>query len=255
MQSAPFQRPHSEPSRRVGWSTLHKSRVALLIFLSMQATFCFAQDPQAFVAAGNAKFKANDLDGAVADYSKALAINPKLANAWKFRGLTKSMKGDWNGCLTDLNAAVAIEPRNQDFLATRAFAYVQLGRFTNANADFAALQRLDPRNGPKAKLEIAQGLISRARGKSAGRDKEGAIRDLDMVIGLFPNMGVAYHERGAARLELKHYKEAVADFDRAVKDKAWQTGYADSHLLRAKAKRAMGDIAGANADERAARKR
>jgi tetratricopeptide (TPR) repeat protein len=91
--------------------------------------------------------------------------------------------------------------------------------------------------------------------KSAGRDHEGAIQDLNMVLGLYPNMGVAYHERGAAWIGLKRYKEAIADFDRALKDKAWQDRYAGSYILRAKAKRALGDIAGANADERAAKKR
>ena len=231
------------------------SRALLLLVLWMQATLLCAQNAKPFIDAGNAKYAAKDFDGAIAEYSKALTANPKLASAWKFRGLTKSMKGDWKGCLADLNTAVSLEPKNQEFLAARALAHLHLGSLTNANADFATMQRLDRTNGPKARMEIAQGLISRAREKSAGRDHEGAIKDLDMVLGLYPTMGVAYHERGAARMELKRYKEAIADFDRALKDKAWQDRYAGSYVLRAKAKRALGDVAGANADERAAKKR
>jgi tetratricopeptide (TPR) repeat protein len=230
-------------------------KVAFSLLGSLPLAVCLAQAPASFVEAGNAKYAAKDFDGAIADYSKALSANPKNASAFKLRGRAKSMKGDWKGCVSDLNAALAIEPKNQEFLATRAFSYLHLGNFTNANADFATMQRLDPSNGPKAKFEIAQGLLERARSKSAKHDNEGAVKDLDMVLAVAPRLGVAYHERGAAKLDLKRYKEAVADFDLALKDAAWHNKYGDSFILRAKAKRALGDAAGAAADEREAAKK
>lgn len=225
--------------------------IAALIFLNV----CRADDAKALVEAGNGKYKAKDFDGAITDYTKAIEADPKSGDAYKFRGLAKSFKGDWKGCLADINSALTIAPENAEFLVTRAFTHLHLGDLPSANADFATIERLDPKEGPKAKLQIAQGLISRARSKSAGGDNAAAIKDLNMVIALFPELGVAYHERGCAKSDLKQYKEAIADFDLAIKFDAWHNQFGDSYTLRAKAKRALGDAAGADADDKEAEKR
>jgi hypothetical protein len=73
--------------------------------------------------------------------------------------------------------------------------------------------------------------------------------------GLFPELGVAYHERGAAKLDLRRYDEAIADLDLAIKHDDWRNRYGDTDVLRAKAKREKGDIAGAEADEELADKK
>lgn len=226
-----------------------------LVVASIFLGACHAKDAKALVQAGNANYSAKNFDGAIADYTRAIGADPKCADAFKFRGLSKSLKGDWRGCLDDVNAALALTPENIEFLSTRAFTQLHLGNFPAANDDFTRIERLDPKNGPQAKEQIVQGLISRARNKSACGDNAGAVKDLDMVLALVPNLGIAYHERGAAKSDLTHYREAIADFDLAIKFDAWHNRFGDSFALRAKAKKAFGDIAGADADEQEAKKR
>lgn len=76
-----------------------------------------------------------------------------------------------------------------------------------------------------------------------------------MIIAIAPELGMAYHERGAAKGMLQQYKEAIADFDMAIKYDTWHNQQGGSHRLRAAANRALGDNAGAEADEAEAAKR
>jgi tetratricopeptide (TPR) repeat protein len=215
---------------------------------------CFAESVNSSMDAGKKKLEAKDFDGAIAAYTQAITAEPKNAEAYQYRGLTKSMKGDWKGCLEDVNAALKLKPKNTEALALRAFAYVNQGEAKAANEDFKKLESLDPKDGSRARPAVVQNLISKARAKTANHDEEAAIKDLNMALALDPGSGVAYHERGVANLNLKHYQEAIADFDSAIRNDKWHNKFGDSYVLRAKAKRASGDAAGAEADEKSAEK-
>lgn len=205
--------------------------------------------------AGKKKLDAKDFDGAIALYTQAIKLDPKSFEAYKFRGVAKSTKGDWKGCLEDVNAALSISPANTEALALRGFSQINLGDAKAANEDFKELERLDPKDGPKAKLAVAQNLISKAREKSAKHDYKAAINDLNLVLVLYPDSGVAFNERGSANLELKQYKAAIEDLDNAIKYDAWHNQFGESYRLRAKARKALGDVDGAKADQKEADKR
>lgn len=240
--------------QRLGYSSHFVKLTAVLAALAF-LNACNAEDAKSFVKAGTEKYRAKDFDGAIADYTKAIEADPKFGDAYKFRGLSKSLKGDWKGCLADMNSALSLSPESIDFLSTRAFTHLHLGDFPAANTDFTTIERLDPQNGPKAKQQIGQMLISRARSKSAAGENAAAVKDLDMVLGLFPELGIAYHERGGAKSDLKQYKEAIADYDLAIKFDAGHNKFGDTYTLRATAKRALGDTAGAEVDDKEAAKR
>ena len=60
-----------------------------------------------------------------------------------------------------------------------------------------------------------------------------------------PDYSIAYNGRGYARHLAKQYKEAIGDFDEAIR---LNQNYGNAYRNRAVAKRAAGDKAGGDAD-------
>ena len=51
-----------------------------------------------------------DLDGALADYSRAIELKPDLAAAWTYRAAIRRENGDLPGALADRNTSLELNP-------------------------------------------------------------------------------------------------------------------------------------------------
>ena len=67
-----------------------------------------ATDPATYYARGSAEEAKGDLDGAIADYSQVIALDPHNADAYNDRGFAKESKGDLDGAAADLNQAAKL---------------------------------------------------------------------------------------------------------------------------------------------------
>ena len=76
------------------------------VVLSTQAAH--AQSAEDYVDRGNAKSDLKDYQGAIADYNKAIEIDPQYAGAYANRGLVKNKIGDENGFCTDAKKAASL---------------------------------------------------------------------------------------------------------------------------------------------------
>ena len=73
------------------------------------------------------KYNAGNYQGAVADYTKAIEINPSDADWYSFRGFAKSQLEDYKGAIDDYTKAIEIDPLDQYFYIGRAANKVFLG--------------------------------------------------------------------------------------------------------------------------------
>jgi tetratricopeptide (TPR) repeat protein len=87
--------------------------------------------------------KTADLDGAIADYTRALQFESNDASIFYERGTARQKKNDLAGALADYSKTIEIDPTHASAYANRGVVKVLLQK-SDAEADFEAAFRLDP---------------------------------------------------------------------------------------------------------------
>src|SRR5436190_408696 len=87
---------------------------------------------------GTGKTKSGDLDGAIADCTKAIELNPRFVPAYYNRGVARASKGDLDGAIADCTKVIELDPCIP-LAANLASLYTNRGanRFTEGHLDSA----------------------------------------------------------------------------------------------------------------------
>jgi lipoprotein NlpI len=91
------------------------------------------------------KYDKRDLDGALSDYSQAIALKPDFAEAFNGRGRVKKDQNDLEGALADYNQAIELRPSFAEPYAWRAMAKRDKGDLAGALADCSKAIELNPK--------------------------------------------------------------------------------------------------------------
>src|SRR5436190_5363014 len=186
---------------------------------------------------GLAKQAKGDFNAAIADFNRAIELNPKDAVAYSNRGNTKRDKGDLDGAILDYNHSIRVNPKYAYAYYDRGLAKKQKSDLDGAIADYNRVIELDPRF---AKAYCDRGVAKRRKG-----DLDGAISDYNRTIELDHKYAIAYFNRGNAKAEKGDLEGAIADYDRGIE---LNPKYASAYYNRAYTKQTKGDIDGAVAD-------
>jgi tetratricopeptide (TPR) repeat protein len=155
--------------------------------LAMGAAVAQYADGRVYIDRGRAYLKKGDNDRAIADFTQAIQLDPKNADAYVKRGFGYSKKGDNDRAIADFTHAIQLDPKNADAYEGRGNGY----------------------------------LINAAKEKdSTGRtlgDNDRAIADYTKVIQLDPKNAEAYYSRGIAYYFKGYNDLAVADHIKAKK--------------------------------------
>ncbi len=194
-----------------------------------------------FSARGLKRHSAGDLDGALADYDKALDIDPANHQACYRRALARQAKGNLSGALADYNTVLGADPSNADAYRNRAYVKQTLGDTDGALADYHQSVVLNPKS-PVAYYNV--GLIKVKQG-----DLDGAITAYNYALELDPKMAIAYYNRGNAKNSEGDIDGAIADYTQAI---GQDPKIALAYCNRGFARQTKGDTDGALADYTAA---
>jgi putative GTP pyrophosphokinase len=93
---------------------------------------------------GMAYFSKGKYQEAVADFNRALELDPRCAQAAYFRGVVRTVLEDYGGALSDYDLSLSINPFQHFALYRRAQAYWHIGDYAKALADCESALRLEP---------------------------------------------------------------------------------------------------------------
>jgi tetratricopeptide (TPR) repeat protein len=187
-------------------------------------------------------------DSAINDLSTLIGLDPRAAMAFAYRGGAYQQKGDYRSAVADYERALALEPRLEPQLKgqvnlARELASLSVNKKVPLEAERAALLLTLAAND----LRIGRAMTAlnkKPKAEIEANDKT-ILDKIDQSLKINPYSGGTYRLRGDIYLELDQLEAAMNDYTRAiVVDPADPTNYA----ARAKLQQRVGNDAYALAD-------
>lgn len=150
--------------------------------------------------------KQNDL--AVADFSKAIAVNPRYAVPFFYRGNIYLNQQKQEPAIADFTKAVEADPTYADAWFNRGVVYKQLGKFDNALADYTRALQLNPKD--------FDAYNNRGHVYFIQEKYDLAIAEYNKAIELNPNAAISYVFRGNTYSRKEQDELAIKDHTKAI---------------------------------------
>ena len=148
-------------------------------------------------------------DLAIEDFNKAIQLKPNLAASYVNRGIAYSHKKKHNRAITNFNKAIQLNPNLAAAYANRGATYSDKGEYDLAIADFNKAIELDPK--------LAYPYNNRGNVYYHKGELDLAIKDYTTTIELNPQLAPVYYNRGEAWLRLREWNKAKTDLITAKK--------------------------------------
>ena len=157
---------------------------------------------------GSASFDKDDYDGAIAEYTQAINLDPRMTRAYVERGYAYYKKGNYDAALADENKALELDPRDGAAYIDRGIVREAKGDAGATLADFDKAIEVDP--------TIPEAYFNRGYRRFKNGDIEGALADMNKAIELNPRYSNAYLNRGAFRTTRGDWDGGIADFEKVL---------------------------------------
>ena len=119
---------------------------------------------EAYNHRGHVYSNKGDFDRAIADFTKALELNPNDMEAYNHRGHVYSNKGDFDRAIADFTKALELNPDYASAYLYRGFAYYKEGDLDLAIADSNKTLELKPIDTVRARAHLLRGATYLLKG-------------------------------------------------------------------------------------------
>jgi tetratricopeptide (TPR) repeat protein len=176
---------------------------------SSKAVVCAPHNPDLYSDRAAVFLKKGDIDRALQDYSYAIMLNPANAGYYNYRGLLYQKAGDVKSAMEDFNRGLRIDSLHAEILYNLGNAFLMLHQPDRAIGFFGrALENPTPCH------DAIYGICSARCMK--GHYKI-ALYALNKMLKKNPRDAKALPIRGNAYLETGFVKEALADYENALR--------------------------------------
>lgn len=119
-----------------------------------QAIAANSRDAPAYRRRAGLRMIKGDLDGAIADHTKAIELEPRDAKSYDNRGVLLMSKDDLDGAIADFTKAIELDSKSALFYANRGMALLSKGKEAEAQSDFDRCLKLNPSFKPDLERQI-----------------------------------------------------------------------------------------------------
>jgi len=153
----------------------------------------------AYLDRGRTYLQQDDNDRAIADFTKAIELDPEGASAYNHRGVAYTSKLDFDRAIADFDKALQFDPVLRNAHSNRGVAFSRKGDEASARADFAIEEQLFPDhssgslnilNGRAVKLVQPDYPLIARKGHASGTvivkvqiDEEGKVIAANVITG------------------------------------------------------------------------
>ncbi len=149
-----------------------------------------------------------NLAGAIADYTRAIKLDPGYADAYFNRGNARDDHGNYAGAISDYTKYLELKPADPDAYFNRAYARFNKEDYEGSIADYTKYLEFKPLD-PDA-------YCNRGNARDDGGDPDCALDDYNKAIELDPNDPIPYYNRAYVFREKGKLAGAVADYTKYV---------------------------------------
>ncbi|MHC4224023.1 MAG: tetratricopeptide repeat protein [Planctomycetota bacterium] len=216
----------------------------VLLPLLVCAAVVFAQeaggDAAPHLKAAGEKFKKEDFQGAIVEFTSAIQVAPKDIRGWFGRAQAYLRLEKYKEAIADLDQAISINPKAAGIYQVRAGAKSSLHDYEGAIADYTEAAKLDQRR--------PEPLYMRGQLHETIGELDKAIEDYSASTLVVATWWQPYASRADAKANAGNYKSAMEDLEAALY-LANQPGAKSSVLAsRGRVKLAMGETKAALED-------
>lgn len=162
-----------------------------------------------FFSIGERRLEEKDYEGAIAEFNRALDLNPDDLYAFFNRAAAYNALGEYSAALEDLDRALDIDPELDRAYSSKGIVYSSMGEYDRAVNNFNEAIEL---NSSSAEAYFGLALINTKQGETPL-----ALTNYTQAIDLDSNYVEAYYGRGLSYRRQGDYERAIADFDEAIR--------------------------------------
>jgi tetratricopeptide (TPR) repeat protein len=202
--------------------------IAIMIFKS-SLDYNFDDTERLTINQDNAHLHREGLELAIADYGRAIEVDPNDTEAYFNRAIAYYLKQDFDRAVADFSRVIEVDSNNAEAYHNRGAAYFSKNDFDRAIADLSRAIEIEPDN---SKLYSSRGAAHFAK-----KDIDAAIADYGWAIEINPNDSKeAYLWRGIIYFDKGDFDRAATDFEAVLRidpDDAFAKGRLENiRLLR-----------------------